>query len=106
MAQGPTWPVAGGSFVLGFAVGEATGVRALGGLVLLAGAGWCAVRWRRRLGTGPTIALLAVCLAAFVGSHLVADTLGKWGAVFVAAAAAAGIVAAAERLTPREQPRR
>jgi thiol:disulfide interchange protein len=106
MAPVPTWPVAGGSFVLGFAAAEATGVRALGGLVLLAGAGWCAVRWRRRLGAAPAVALLAVCLAAFVGSHLVADTLGKWGAVFAAAAVAAGIVAAAERLTPRGQPRR
>jgi hypothetical protein len=32
----PTWPVAGGSLVVGFLVAELSGVRALGGVVLLA----------------------------------------------------------------------
>ena len=77
----PTRPVAGGSLALGFAVAQATGVRPLGGLVLLAGAGWCALRWRARAGVPVTVALLALYLAGFVASHLIADVLGTWGAV-------------------------
>ncbi|MEY2442805.1 MAG: hypothetical protein QOJ46_2231 [bacterium] len=81
-----TWPVASGSLVLGFAVAQATGVRPLGGVVLAAGAGWCALRWRRRVGTARTGALVAVYVGAFVASHLIADTVGTWEAVFLVAA--------------------
>lgn len=77
----PTWPVAAGSLALGFGVAQATGVRPLGGFVLLAGAGWCALRWRERVGTPVAAALLALYLAAFVASHLIAGALGAWGAV-------------------------
>src|SRR3954468_14450602 len=77
----PTWPVAAGSLALGFAVAQATGVRPLGGVVLLAGAGWCAVRWHRKLGPGRPAGLAGLYLGAFVLSHLVADALGAWGAV-------------------------
>ena len=83
-----TWPVAAGSLVLGFAVAQATGVRALGGIVLVVGAGWCATRWRRRAGNGRTAAALLVYLAAFVGAHVIADPVGAWPAVFIAAAVA------------------
>ncbi len=82
----PTWPVAAGSLVLGFGVAQATGIRPLGGIVLLAGAGWCALRWRERIGTGATGALLALYFAAFVASHLVADALGTWGSVALVSA--------------------
>lgn len=100
-----TWPVASGSLVAGFAVAEATGIRSLGGVVLAAGAGWCALRWRRSVGLARTGALVAVYLAGFVASHLVADTVGAWPAVFVVAAivgAAALLVAdlPAARATP------
>ncbi|HVL31913.1 MAG TPA: hypothetical protein VM299_06715 [Solirubrobacteraceae bacterium] len=81
-----TWPVAAGSLLLGFAVAQATGVRALGGLVLVAGAGWCALRWWRAAGAARTAVLLAVYLGAFVGSHVVADAVGAWTAVLLAAA--------------------
>ncbi|MBA2348390.1 MAG: hypothetical protein H0V81_08845 [Solirubrobacterales bacterium] len=77
----PTWPVAAGSLALGFAVAQATGVRPLGGVVLVAGAGWCALRWRDERGVAVAAALLAIYLGAFVASHLIADTLGTWGAV-------------------------
>jgi hypothetical protein len=86
----PTAPVAAASLVLGFAVAQASGVRALGGLVLLAGLVWCAVRWRRRAGTGAAIALAGVYAAAFVLSHVLAGAIGAWGSVAVAAAAVAG----------------
>jgi len=80
-----TWPVAAGSLLLGFAVAQGTGVRALGGLVLVAGAGWCALRWRRSAGTSRTVALLLVYVGAFVGSHVIADAVGAWAAVLLAA---------------------
>lgn len=81
-----TWPVASGSLVVGFAVAQASGVRPLGGVVLAAGAGWCAVRWRRTVGTARMAALLAVYLASFVLSHVLAQLVGTWPAVFVVAA--------------------
>ncbi len=82
----PTWPVAAGSLAVGFAVAQATGVRPLGGLVLLAGAGWCALRWRERAGTPTAVALVALYLAAFVASHLIANALGTWGSVALVSA--------------------
>jgi hypothetical protein len=80
-----TWPVAAGSLLLGFGVAEATGVRAIGGIVLVAGAGWCALRWRRRAGPARTGGLLLVYLASFVGAHVIADPVGAWPAVLIAA---------------------
>jgi len=97
----PTWPVAAGSLVLGFGVAQATGVRPLGGLVLLAGAGWCALRWREQAGTGVAVALVVLYLAAFVASHLIADTLGAWGSVaLVAALVGLAAWALADRTAP------
>lgn len=81
-----TWPVASGSLVVGFGVAQASGVRPLGGVVLVLGAGWCAVRWRRGVGTARTAVLLLIYLVAFVASHLIAGTVGTWGAVFLVSA--------------------
>ena len=83
-----TWPVAAGSLLVGFGVAEATGVRALGGVVLVAGAGWCALRWRHSAGSARTAALLLVYLGTFVGAHLhvMRDTVGPWPTVLIAAA--------------------
>ena len=81
-----TWPVASGSLVVGFAVAQATGVRPLGGIVLAAGAGWCAVHWRRRIGIGRTAGLVGVYVAMFILSHVIADVVGTWPAVFLVAA--------------------
>lgn len=92
----PTWPVAAGSLLLGFAVAQATGVRPLGGIVLVLGAAWCALRWRAQAGTGAALALVVLYLAGFVASHAIADTLGPWGAVLAVSAvvgAAAWVVA-------------
>lgn len=87
----PTWPVAAGSLVVGFAVADLTGVRPVGGLVLLAGGVWCFLRWRERTSVGRAIALVAFAAACFVVSHLIADTLGTWGAVFLVAALVGGV---------------
>lgn len=81
-----TWPVAAGSLLLGFAVAQATGIRPLGGLVLVAGAVWCALRWRRSAGMARTAGLLLLYFTAFVVTHLLADTLGAWPSVMLAAA--------------------
>ena len=86
----PTWPVAAGSLVAGFAVAQATGVRPLGGVVLLAGVGWCAVRWRRRAGTGRAVGLAALYAAAFAGPHGLAHVIGAWPSVAVVAAVVGG----------------
>jgi hypothetical protein len=80
-----TWPVAAGSLLAGFGLAQATGVRALGGVVLVAGAGWCALRWRQSAGPARTAALLGVYLASFVGAHVIADPVGAWPAVLIAA---------------------
>jgi hypothetical protein len=81
----PTWPVAAGSLVVGFAVAQATGVRPLGGIVLVAGAGWCTRRWLASVGRGRTTVLLGIYLVAFVASHLIADPVGTWPAVAIVA---------------------
>lgn len=92
--------VAALSLVAGFAVAELTGVRALGGLVLVAAVAWCALRWRRR-SAAVAAALVALYLLAFVASHLLADALGAWPSVLLVAAA---VGLAARRAAP-DRPR-
>ena len=82
----PTAPVAALSLVAGFAVAQATGVRALGGVVLAAAVVWCALRWRREAGTTIAVVLVLVYAGAFAASHVLADPLGTWGAVLTVAA--------------------
>jgi len=86
----PTWPVAAGSLLLGFGVAQATGIRPLGGIVLIAAVAWCALRWRRAAGTARAVALVVLYFGAFVVSHLVADTLGSWPAVVLVAVLVGG----------------
>lgn len=85
LAVVPTAVPAAVTLVLAFAVAQGTGVRALGGVVLVAGVAWCA--WRELPATGvprvaAVIALGAVC---FVGSHLLAPHLGAWPSVVLVA---------------------
>ena len=102
-----TWPVAGLSLVAAFAVADVTGIRPLGGVVLVAAAAWLVLRWRARAGWARAIALLAFYGAAFVASHALGDVLGAWGAVLtvaVAVAAAAWALADARRGHPSIRP--
>lgn len=85
MHQLPTAPVAALSLVLGFAVAELTGVRALGGVVLLAGLSACAWMWRERVGAGLLWTLVGLFLALFVVSHLLARAVGAWPSVLLVA---------------------
>jgi hypothetical protein len=80
-----TGPVAAGSLVAGFAVAAATGVRPLGGLVLVAGTAWCAREWSRRRGTGLAAGLVGLQAVCFVASHVLAGTLGAWPSVALVA---------------------
>jgi hypothetical protein len=97
MRSTPTWPVAAGSLALGFAVAQATGVRPLGGVVLVLGAAWCALRWREKAGTARAAGLVLLYVAAFAASHLLADPIGAWPSVaLVAAVVAAGSYAVAD----------
>jgi len=97
---------AAATLVLGFAVAEATGVRAIGGAVLLAGAAGCALRWHRLGGWSLAGGLLAVMAAAFVASHVIADILGAWPSVLLASAATGLLAGAAAGAVSRPAARR
>lgn len=103
MRSSPTWPIAAGSLLLGFGVAEATGVRALGGLVLFAGALWCGLQWRRAHGLPRALALVAVFLAGFVVAHPLGDAIGSWPAVVLVAAIVGGVAWAAGDASRRPQ---
>ena len=81
----PTWLVAGGSLVVGFLVAEATGVRAVGGFVLLVAIVWCWLLWYRRRGVQVAIGLTAGYVAAFALSHVVAGAIGAIPSVLLVA---------------------
>jgi len=84
MSRVPTAVLAGLTLVVGFAVAQATGVRALGGAVLLAGGFWCAVR-ASHAGRGRVLLVVLAGAVCFVGSHLLAPYLGAWPAVVLVA---------------------
>lgn len=86
--------VATATFLAGFAVAELTGVRALGGLVLLLGAVWCAREALPVAGRAATAGLLLAALALFAVSHPLGEAIGSWPAVVVTAVLA-GLAAAA-----------
>jgi hypothetical protein len=85
-----TAALAAGSLVAGFAVAQLTGVRALGGLVLVAAAAVCALQWRRAAGWPVAAALVGLYVGAFVGSHLLARVVGAWPSVLLVAAVVGG----------------
>ena len=82
--------VAAATFIAGFGVAELTGIRAIGGLVLLAGGVWCGREALSIVGARGTIALLAIGLALFVASHPLGRAIGAWPAVALSAALVAG----------------
>lgn len=101
MQRLPSWPIAAGSLLLGFAVADVTGVRPLGGIVLFLGALWCGLRWRREQGLAVAVALVAAFLAAFVLSHPLGKAIGSWPAVLVVSAFVGTIVwARVDRVGP------
>jgi hypothetical protein len=98
----PTVPIlAALTFIAAFGVADLTGVRALGGVVLVAGGAWCAARVRVTAGTSRTVALIAFALVAFVLSHVLGDVLGAWPAVILVAAIVGATTAVLQRPRPR-----
>jgi hypothetical protein len=77
--------LAAASLVVGFVVAQATGVRALGGVVLVVALAVCARVWQRRAGSRAAGGLVVVYLAAFVALHLLAMAIGAWPSVLTAA---------------------
>jgi hypothetical protein len=82
--------VAAATFIAGFGVAELTGVRAIGGLVLIAGGAWCARRALQIAGPWAAGALVVFGLALFVVSHPLGHVIGAWPAVALSAALLAG----------------
>jgi len=85
----PTAPFAAATFLASWGAVEASGSRALGGGVLLAGAIALGFVWRSRHGGAVAARLLAAGLLAFVLSHALGLLVGPWPAVVVTAAAMA-----------------
>ena len=89
MARVPTAAVAAGSLIGGYVVARGTGVRPLGGVVLLAGGAWCTRAWLRTSGPAVAGTLLLVSVAAFAVSHPLAKRVGAWPAVLSVSAVTA-----------------
>lgn len=81
----PTWPVASGGLIAGFGVAVVTDVRWLGGIVLIAAATWCGLRWLPLIGRARTALLVLVFTAAFAVSHPLGHVIGSWPAVLTVA---------------------
>lgn len=90
MANFPTAPIAAAGLIAGFGVADATGNRALGGIVLAAGGIACTWAWNRKSGPLTAGALLATYVAAFAVSHPLARQIGAWPSVFAVSAVTAG----------------
>jgi len=88
----PTWPIAAGALLVGFAVAEVTGIRACGGVVLFLGGLACGLRWRVLLGLPRALALVALFLAGFALAHPLGHAIGSWPAVLAVAAAVGALV--------------
>lgn len=66
--------LAGASLAVGFAVAQGTGVRALGGAVLIAGLALCVPSWTHLSGARVAGALVVLFVLLFAASHVL--TLG------------------------------
>jgi len=86
----PTAPLVAGSLVGGYAVGRATKVRALAGVVLAAGGVLAGRQWLARSGPATTTALAVTYVGAFGLSHPLAKRIGAWPSVLTVAGVAAG----------------
>ena len=82
----PSSAVVAGGLVGGYAVARWTGVRALGGAVLLAKGVVAGRTWHRSAGPVTTAGLSVLYLAGFGLSHPLAKKIGAWPSVFTVAA--------------------
>jgi hypothetical protein len=89
----PSSALVAAGLVVGFAVAQGTGIRALGGAILL-GTGLAGARlWVRRRGWPVAVGLGLLYLAAFVLSHVLTLGLGvpAWLSVALVTIVAAGV---------------
>ena len=59
-------------------------------MIVVAGAAWCVLRERRRTPWWKLAAVVVIGAVCFVVAHVLADPLGPWFAVALAAAVLAG----------------
>ena len=85
-----TAPIAATGLIAGYGVAVASGSRPLGGVVMAGFGALCISVWLARDGRRTAGVLTLVGLLAFALSHVVAEVVGAWPAVLLAAAAAAG----------------
>ncbi len=98
--------VAMAAFVAAFGVAEVTGVRLLGGAILIVGAVLsAAIADRARTPWWRILAILVLAIGAFALSHVLAGPLGAWPSVIVVAMAL-GIAATMLTSGPWPRPRR
>ncbi|MGN6246001.1 MAG: hypothetical protein ACTHQ3_20315 [Motilibacteraceae bacterium] len=90
--------VSAAGLVGGFALGRATGRRALGGVAFAVAGAWCAREWARTRGPVTAAALTAGYAAAMGVSHPLAKKLGPWPSVLLVSGATS---AASELVTRR-----
>jgi hypothetical protein len=97
LTAGRAAALAAGSLVAGFAVADLTGVRPLGGLVLLAAAAVCGLAWFRLAGWATAAALLLLYAGGFAAAHPLARLIGAWPSVLLVAALVGGAAWASTR---------
>ncbi|SFK30543.1 hypothetical protein [Cellulomonas sp. KH9] len=102
MPRLPVAPLAAVGLVVAFAVAQGTGVRWLGGVVLLVVAAVCLRLAVPRAGWARALVVVGVGLVVFVASHVATDVVGPWLAVLTAAAV---LGATAWGLVDRARPR-
>jgi hypothetical protein len=99
----PSSALVAAGLVVGFAVAQGTGVRALGGVILV-GTGLAAARlWVQRRGWGVAVLLALAYLAAFMLSHVLTLGFGMpaWLSVALVTIASGGVTyALADRPEP------
>ena len=75
--------LAAATLILGFIAANATGNRALGGVVLIVGGAVCAYLWWKLAGVWRAIACVAVAGIAFAVSHPLGALITSWGSVLL-----------------------
>ena len=74
------------TLIAGYAVAAGTGLRWLGGIVLVLGAAWCAGVWWKPVGPPRTVATLAIFALGFAVSHPLGHLVSAWPSVLLVAA--------------------
>lgn len=92
-----TAAIAGGSLLLGFTAAQVSGLRWVGGAVVVAGAVWCVLRERRRTPWWRLALVLVAGAVCFVAAHVLTDPLGPWLAVALVSLVLAGTTTALVR---------